>query len=616
MPAEFHLKDAGYEYLVISRRIYFAGMMMFLLGMLIVIRVFFLQVVMHDHFTTLSQHNRVKIQPIAPIRGLIFSSDGVLLANNRPSFSLEIVPEQIKKMDQTISDLATLITIEAKDIERFKKQIKKKHRFVSVPLKFNLSDDEVAKLSVNRHRYPGVEVVAGLNRFYPLAENLAHVSGYVGVINEEELVTLDTSNYKGTTHIGKLGAEQAYESLLHGKVGHRQVEVNATGRIIRVLDRTAPVSGSDIFLTLDVSLQNLAVDALGDKRGSIVALDPNDGSVLAMVSTPGYDPNPFVNGIDSKSYKKLLASKDAPLLNRALQGKYPAGSTIKPFLGLGALDFGLRNIHDETWCQGWYSLSGSTHRYRDWKKEGHGHTNMINAIAQSCDVYFYSLAHEMGIDKLHEFLDKFGFGKKTGIDIIGEVAGLNPSREWKRKAYGQAWFPGETLIVGIGQGLSLITPIHLAVATAAIANKGKMVRPHLFAYARDAISEEVRKLHEPSAIGTVEIQNIEYWQQIIDSMTEVTHGARGTARRVGSGASYRMAGKTGTAQVIAIAQDEEYEVDEVAEELRDHALFIAFAPVESPKIAVAIIVENGGSGSSTAAPIARRLFDHYLQGEG
>ncbi len=586
---------------------------MFLLGMLIVIRVFFLQVVMHDHFTTLSQHNRVKIQPIAPIRGLIFSSDGVLLANNRPSFSLEIVPEQVDEMDKIIEDISSLISIDSNDIERFRKLSKKKHRFVSIPLKFNLSDDEVAKLSVNRHRYPGVDVVAGLNRFYPLAEKMAHVSGYVGVINEEELVVLDASNYKGTTHVGKLGVEQAYEDLLHGKVGHRQVEVNATGRVIRVLDRTAPVSGKNIYLTLDASLQNLAVDALSEKRGAIVALDPVSGGVLALVSSPGYDPNPFVNGIASKAYKRLLDSSDAPLLNRALQGKYPAGSTIKPFLGLGALDYGMRHLLDETWCQGWYSLKGSTHRYRDWKKEGHGHTNMINAIAQSCDVYFYALAHEMGIDKMHEALDKFGFGEKTDIDIVGEVVGLNPSREWKRRAYGQAWFPGETLIVGIGQGSSLVTPIQLAVATASLANRGKLVRPHLFANARDSITNEIVDEYLSTESSTVEIENLEHWQQIINSMTEVMHGARGTARRAASGASYRMAGKTGTAQVIAIAQDEEYEADEVPEELRDHALFIAFAPVEEPKIAMVIIVENGGSGSSSAAPIARRLFDHYLE---
>ncbi len=616
MPPEFHLKDPDYEYRLISRRIYFAGAIMFLLGMLVVIRVFFLQVIMHDHFTTLSQHNRVKIQPIAPIRGLVFSSDKVLLASNRPSFSLEIVPEQVVSIDQTIDELSGLITIKGTDIDRFRDQLRKKHHFVSVPLKFNLNDDEVARLSVNRHRYPGVKVVAGLNRYYPLADNLAHVTGYVGMINEEELNRLDSSNYKGTSRIGKLGVEQAYEEILHGKVGHRQVEVNATGRVIRVLDRTAPVSGNNIYLTLDVSLQNLAVEALAGKRGAIVAIDPRDGGVLALVSAPGYDPNPFVNGIDSRSYRRLLDSRDAPLLNRALQGTYPPGSTIKPFFGLAALDYGLRHLLDETWCPGWYSLKGSTHRYRDWKKQGHGHTDMFKAIAQSCDVYFYALAHDMGIDRMHAVLDKFGFGKKTNIDIVGETTGLNPSREWKRRSQGQVWYPGETLIVGIGQGSALVTPIQLAVATAALANRGKLVQPHLFASARDAITNEIVKRYVPGELKEVDIKDKQQWRMIIDAMVEVMHGQRGTARRAGKGADYKMAGKTGTAQVIAIAQGEEYKADEVAEELRDHALFIAFAPVDDPKIALAIVVENGGSGSSGAAPIARRLFDHYLEDKG
>lgn len=616
MPPEFHLKDPSYEYRLISRRIYIAGLLMFLLGMLIVVRVFFLQVVMNDHFTTLSQHNRVKIQPIAPIRGLIYSSDGILLANNRPSFSLNLIPERVDEMEQTLDELGKLVVLEDTEIARFKKQLKKKRHFASVPLKFNLADDEVARLSVNRHRSPGVEVVAGLNRYYPYAEKMAHVSGYVGMIDEDELGELDTSNYKGTTHIGKLGVEQAYEDLLHGKVGYRQVEVNAAGRIIRLLERTAPVSGKNIYLTLNASLQELAVETLEGKRGAIVAIDPSNGGILALVSSPGYDPNLFVNGIDSKSYRGLLSSKDTPLLNRALQGKYPPGSTVKPFFALGALDYGIRQMADETWCQGWYSLKGSTHRYRDWKKQGHGHINLVNAVAQSCDVYFYALAHEMGIDRAHRLLDRFGFGRRTGIDIKGEVAGLNPSQEWKRRALGQAWYPGETLIIGIGQGSSLVTPIHLAVATSMLANRGRSVKPHLFASARDSITNEVVDTYRPADVEQVSVQNQEYWQHVIDSMTEVMHGVRGTARRVGMKANYRMAGKTGTAQVIAIAQDEEYEADEIPEELRDHALFIAFAPVDEPKIAVSIIVENGGSGSSGAAPIARILFDHYLQEKG
>jgi len=589
---------------------------MFLLGILIIARIFFLQVVMHDHFTTLSQHNRIKIRPIAPIRGLIFSRDGVLLANNRPSFRLEIIPEQVTDINHTIDELNGLIDIDETDIDRFTAQSRNKYRFISVPLKFNLNDDEVAKLSVNRHRYPGVEVVAGLNRYYPLAEKLAHVSGYVGMIDEDDLLNIDSSNYKGTSHIGKLGVEQAYEDLLHGTVGYRQVEVNSSGRVIRRLDRTAPVSGKNIYLTLDVSLHNLAVDALKDKRGAIVAIDPRDGGILALVSSPGYDPNPFVNGIDSKSYKELLASKDTPLLNRAIQGKYPPGSTIKPFFALGALDYGLRNLADETWCRGWYSLSNSTHKYRDWKKEGHGHTSLVSAIAESCDVYFYSLAHDMGIDRAHDLLNKFEFGKRTNIDIVGEVEGLNPSREWKRRSYGQPWYPGETLIIGIGQGSSLITPIHLAVATATIANRGKLMTPHLFASARDSISNEIVDLYEPGDVRIVDIQDANHWQQIIDSMAEVMHGQRGTARRSAAGATYNMAGKTGTAQIIGIAQDEEYDEDLVPEELRDHALFIGFAPVDNPQIALAIIVENGDSGSSGAAPIARILFDHVLQDKG
>jgi penicillin-binding protein 2 len=616
MPPEFHLKDSNYEYRLISRRIYFAGALMFLLGILIIARIFFLQVVMHDHFTTLSQHNRIKIRPIAPIRGLIFSRDGVLLANNRPSFRLEIIPEQVTDINHTIDELNGLIDIDETDIDRFTAQSRNKYRFISVPLKFNLNDDEVAKLSVNRHRYPGVEVVAGLNRYYPLAEKLAHVSGYVGMIDEDDLLNIDSSNYKGTSHIGKLGVEQAYEDLLHGTVGYRQVEVNSSGRVIRRLDRAAPVSGKNIYLTLDVSLHNLAVDALKDKRGAIVAIDPRDGGILALVSSPGYDPNPFVNGIDSKSYKELLASKDTPLLNRAIQGKYPPGSTIKPFFALGALDYGLRNLADETWCRGWYSLSNSTHKYRDWKKEGHGHTSLVSAIAESCDVYFYSLAHDMGIDRAHDLLNKFEFGKRTNIDIVGEVEGLNPSREWKRRSYGQPWYPGETLIIGIGQGSSLITPIHLAVATATIANRGKLMTPHLFASARDSISNEIVDLYEPGDVRIVDIQDANHWQQIIDSMAEVMHGQRGTARRSAAGATYNMAGKTGTAQIIGIAQDEEYDEDLVPEELRDHALFIGFAPVDNPQIALAIIVENGDSGSSGAAPIARILFDHVLQDKG
>ncbi|MFQ5659534.1 MAG: penicillin-binding protein 2 [Gammaproteobacteria bacterium] len=612
MLQKFSVKDLKRETSLIRSRIYIAGFFMLLLGSVVVARIFYLQVIMHDHFTTLSRHNRVKILPIPPTRGLIFSRDKVLLADNRPSFSLEVIPEQVDDLDQLIKRLGVIIKIEGSDIKRFKDQLRKKRRFENVPIRFNLSDEEVARISVNRHLLPGIDVVARLNRYYPLGPNTSHAIGYVGMIDEDEFRNLNASNYRGTSYIGKVGVEKAYEKLLHGSVGYQQVEVNAQGRIIRVLDRTPPVPGKNIYLTLDVSLQNLAVDALGDKRGAIVAIDPRDGSILALVSTPGYDPNLFVNGIDSFSYRKILNSKDTPLLNRALQGKYPPGSTIKPFIGFAALNYGLRTPYEETFCQGWFSIPGRSHRYRDWKKYGHGYVNLDNAIAQSCDVYFYTLAFEMGIDRLYPALQQFGFGKKTGIDIGGEDAGLLPSREWKRRVFGQIWFPGETVIMGIGQGSISVTPIQLATATAAMANRGKTIIPHLLAEVRDPVTgETVRHVGSRGRQAITAAQDT-YWDEIITAMVDVVHGAHGTARRSGLGAAYRFAGKTGTAQIVGMPQDEEEQIEDLPEELLDHALFIAFAPVEAPRIAVAIIVENGGHGSRSAAPIARRLFDHYF----
>ncbi|MCZ6527090.1 MAG: penicillin-binding protein 2 [Gammaproteobacteria bacterium] len=615
MSREFSLKDTRREKSLVGSRIYAAGLIMLLLGLMLLGRIFYLQVIKHEHFTTLSQHNRVKILPLSPIRGLIFSRDGVLLADNRPSFSLEIIPELVDDMDQIIEQLERIVSIEQTDIKRFRQQLKKKRRFESVPLKFSLSDEEVARVSVNRHLYPGVDVVARLNRYYPAGENIAHAVGYVGMIDENDLKQLNTSNYIGTTHIGKVGIEKAYEDILHGRVGYQQVEVNAQGRVVRVLDRTPPQTGRNIHITLDVSLQNVAVEALAGKRGAIVAIDPRDGSILVLVSSPSYDPNLFVNGIDYFSYNKLL-TEGTPLLNRALQGKYPPGSTIKPFIGLAVLNLGLRTVYDETWCPGWFTLPGHAHRYRDWKKQGHGHMSLLNAIAQSCDVYFYTLASELGINRLHTALAEFGFGEKTGIDIGGESAGLLPSRQWKRKALGQVWFPGETVIVGIGQGAALTTPLQLATATAAIATRGRMIPPHLLDETHEPVNNETIDLITVVNKRKIKLIESEYWDDIINAMTEVVHGTRGTARKTGLNAQYRFAGKTGTAQVIGIAQDEQQRKDEekkdIPEKFRDHALFIAFAPVNDPKIAVAIVIENSGSGSSIAAPIARRLFDHYL----
>ena len=611
MGLKFTLKDKEEESRLVHFRIYIAVAIILLLVMVLVVRLFYLQVVRHEHFITLSQSNRVKVLSIPPIRGLIFSRDDVLVADNQPSFSLELIPEQINSLDDTIVRLSALINIAEESVSRFEKLRRGKRRFESIPLKFKLTEDEVARFSAERHKFPGVVVIARSYRHYPEKTGLVHVLGYVGRIDEKELEEIDESDYLGTSHIGKLGVEKAYENRLHGSVGYQQVEVNAQGRIIRVLERTPPEPGQNVHLTLDHSLQNEAAKIMQGRRGSIVAIDPDNGDILALVSSPAYDPNPFVNGIDSKSYNALLNATDAPLINRALNGKYPPGSTVKPFLAIAALAFGLRETDQTTWCKGWYSLKGHEHRYRDWKKGGHGQVDLNYAILQSCDVYFYSLAHDLGITKLNKALTNFGYGLKTGIDIGGESSALVPSADWKRRVLNQPWYPGETLIAGIGQGYVLATPLQLAIATAALANHGKRVLPRLVYKTSDPISGESTLL-PVQAPEPVESYKKEYWDVVIQAMQDVVHGERGTARRSGANAAYKFAGKTGTAQVAGIGQDEKYDKDNVPEHLRDHALFIAFAPVETPKIALAIIIENGGGGSSTAAPIARQLLDNYL----
>ena len=597
---------------LVHSRIYLTAALILAVTLVILLQVFYLQIIRHDHFTTLSKSNHIKILPVVPSRGLIFSSDGVMLADNRPSFTLELVPERVADVETVIDQLKRLVAITPDDIERFRELRKRSRRFEGIPLRFNLSDEEVALVSVNRHLLPGIDVVANLSRHYPLAESLSHTLGYVGMIDEGEFRKLNKSNYRGTTYIGKSGIEKAYEGLLHGHVGYQQVEVNAQGRKIREIYREPPEPSKNLYLTIDASLQVLAVQALNDRRGAIVAMDTRSGAVLVSASSPGYDPNLFIDGIDKKVYAELLQSKGTPLLNRTLQGKYPPGSTIKPMLALGSLNLQTREPGAETWCPGWYSLRGSTRRYRDWKKEGHGHVDMVNAIAQSCDVYFYVLARDMGIEKIHRTLTGFGFGAPTGIDIGGEASGLVPSTRWKQEALGQPWYPGETLIAGIGQGATLVTPMQLAMATAVIANRGKLVRPFLLSEVRDSTTGQLVIKAPVQADKTIVSADVEDWNVIIHSMEEVLHGKRGTARGSGAGAEYHIAGKTGTAQVIGIAQDEEYDEDEIPEELRDHALFIAFAPVEAPEIAMAVIVENGGGGSRTAAPIARELLDHYF----
>lgn len=606
------IKDSARETRIVRVRVVAACFGILLLAGVLALRMVQLQVLEYEHFSTLSEDNRVKIVPLAPTRGLIYDRNGVELAQNTPTFTLEIVPENVDNMDELLAELGRLVEITAADIERFHGMLKKKRRFQSVPLRYRLNEEEVARFSVNRHRFSGADVHARLTRSYPLGASGVHLLGYVASMNEEDLQSVDAAEYRGTTHIGKTGVEQAYESLLHGKPGLQRVETNAQGRILRVLERTDPTPGSNIHLTIDASLQAVAERALGAENGAVVAVDPATGGLLAFASTPVYDPNPFVDGIDKKTYQGLLASPERPLFNRALNGQYPPGSTVKPFVGLAGLELEKVTADHELFCPGWFRLPGRERRYRDWKKWGHGKVDLPTSIIQSCDVYYYTLAREMGIDELHNYLALFGFGRRTGIGLNGESAGLMPSAEWKRRAKGQAWFPGETIITGIGQGFTLATPLQLAMATATLSTRGVRLRPQVLYRRDDALNLGTADL-VPETLETISPRVENNWQIIIDAMTDVVHGKKGTARRIGVGATYRIAGKTGTAQVFGIAQNEEYDAEKVDKKLRDHALFIAFAPVHSPRIALAVLVENGGSGSKIAAPIARKVMDHYFQ---
>jgi len=605
------LKDKARESLLLRNRVIVALLVVLTLTVGLLVRLVYLQVLSHDLFATLSENNRVKIVPIPPTRGLIFDRNGVVLAQNQPSFTLEVVPEAVEDMEATLQGLAEIVDLREADLERFRRLLKGRRRFEGIPLRFRLDEEDVARFAVNRHRFPGVDIEARLTRHYPLGPAGAHVVGYVGRIDEQELQRLDAADYSGTSHLGKTGVEKAYEDELHGKVGFKHVETNAQGRTLRVLERSAPVPGNDLELNIDVLLQATAEQALGSENGAVVAIEPQTGAVLALVSTPTFDPNLFVNGIDAEDYAALQTSVDRPLFNRALRGQYPPGSTVKPFMALIGLETEATTPDEETWCGGFYQLPGRSHRYRDWKRVGHGHVDMNTAIQQSCDVYFYELALELGIDRMHDFMSRFGFGRETGVDIGGEVAGVMPSREWKRRMRNQPWYPGETLITGIGQGFTLTTPLQLAEATASLALRGRRLQPRVVRALSDP-ETGARSILPVAELPPVVAKLDSHWNRIIQGMVDVAHSARGTARRIGKDSPYHIAGKTGTAQVFGIGQDEKYDAEQLDKRLRDHALFIAFAPVEKPRIAVAVLVENGGSGSRAAAPIARRVLDHYL----
>lgn len=605
------LKDDYSEARLIQRRLIVAAIFVLVMMSMVLARLYVLQVVEHDHFSTLSNSNRVRLKALPPTRGLIYDRNGVVLADNLPAYRLEIVREEVEDLGATLLGLQEYVEISDFEIKKFEQASQRRRPFESVPLLLNLSDDEVARLAVNLHRFKGVEINARLTRNYPLGKHAVHALGYVGRIDERDLSRVDEASYAGSSHIGKLGLEKYYENDLHGEVGFQRVEVNAAGRTLRVLDEQPPIAGHNLHLTIDSALQQLAEDLFANERGSVVALDPTNGEILALVSMPSFDPNLFVNGISFKDYSALRDSSQRPLFNRALTGQYPPGSTTKPFFGLAGLEYSVIGHKQTVFCGGYYLLPNEERRYRDWKKEGHGKMNLDDAITQSCDVYFYDLSYSLGIDRMSEFMKQFGFGRKTDIDSTGEQPGLMPSREWKRQARGMPWFPGETLITGIGQGALLATPLQLASGTGALAMKGKRFRPHLVRSIEYPADHQELKI-EPQLAGEYVLKKTLNWQHVIDAMVNVVHGLRGTAHRISRGALYKIAGKTGTAQVFGIAQDEEYDEENVAKRLRDHALFVGFAPADDPKIALSVIVENGGHGSSTAAPIARQMMDAYL----
>lgn len=612
MAQNMTLKDTAREVRVYSARTAVAVLVTSIALTLVLGRYFSLQVTDFEIYRTQSERNRVQLQALPPKRGLIFDRNGILLADNRPSHTLSLIPERVDDMDDTLRRLGELVALSDDDVEEFRRKLERRRPYDPIPLRFQLLEDEQARVAVNRHALPGVVVEAQLLRHYPHGELLAHVLGYVGRINENELETLDTSDYRGTFHIGKVGLERYYEGRLHGEVGYQNVETNAHGRVLRVLDRFAPVPGVDIALHLDLDLQRTAMQVLGDQRGALVALDVATGGVLAMASTPSYDGNLFVNGISSRAYSALRDSPDVPLFNRAVQGQYPPGSTVKPLIALAGLQSELVTPETTVPDPGWYRLPGSSRRYRDWTLSirGTGHAAQVDlnmAIAESCDVYFYDLARRLGIDPMHDYLAPFGLGSRTGVDTTGERAGVLPSSRWKREALNQVWYPGETLSAGIGQGYMLSTPLQLAVATATLANRGKFQTPRLVRQ----VGDEAPETPAPHYVDAAP----EHWDAIYQGMRDVVHGARGTARSVARGMTYNMAGKTGTSQVIGIAQDAVYDEDAVAERHRHHGLFIAFAPIDAPQIAVAVIVENGG-GSSAAYPMARTVIDAWLTREG
>lgn len=610
MPNPIPLKDHDKEKGLVNRRLLVCGLLVLALALSLVARLYFLQVIQYDYHSTVSENNRVHVLPIAPERGLVYDRNGVVLADNRPSFNLTLTRERAgnsAQVQQVLDTLAQILHLSDEQRHEFDKDLKRsRHPFEPVTLMYELTEEQIADIAVNQFRLPGLDVDAQFVREYPQGELFAHSLGYVGRINEHEAKTLDQTEYRGTQSVGKTGVERFYEPQLHGHVGFEEVETNAQGRVMRVLRHTDPVPGQNITLSLDINLQRAAEKALDGRRGAIVALDPNTGEVLAMVSEPGFDPNLFVTGISFKQYTALRDSIDRPLFNRVLRGLYAPGSTIKPEVAIAGLDSGVINAGTRIYDPGYYQLPNYDHKYRNWNRSGDGWVDLYSAIMRSNDVYFYETAHRLGIDRLHDYLSRFGIGQKVSLDMFEEAPGLMPSEQWKRATRRQPWFPGETLILGIGQGYMQVTPLQLAQATSLIASKGIWHRPHL------AQTIGGQPPVDTNPMPNIVLHDPNEWEQVNRGMQAVLHDPRGIARQSAVNAQYRIAGKSGTAQVVAIRQGERYNRNKTAERNRDNALFVGFAPAEKPQIVVAVMIENGEAGGRVAGPVVREVLDAWL----
>lgn len=623
MPETLTIKDHSYESQILVDRVVVGVSVILVLLLVLLVRLFYLQVIQHGAYTTLSDNNRIHTRTLQPVRGLILDRHGQLIADNVPAFTLALVKEYIKDLDLTVERIRQIIPVSDAELQSFKKRLKQSRRpFESVPLLFKLDEEEIARISVNLYDLPGVGVEARLVRHYPLGPVMAHAVGSVRRINMDDMKNLDKVAYSGTDHMGKRGVEKFYEHLLLGRVGYQRVESNARGRILKTLEETLPVPGLNLKLHVDTRLQRAAIDALEGRRGVVVAIEPATGGILAMVSNPSYDPNLFISGIDQQTYAALRDSRDTPLFNRALQGQYEPGSTLKPFIALAALEGGFIDADYTIQDPGWFKLPMNNRLYRDWNWTkrgygGHGQVHLQKSIYRSCNVYYYELATRLGIDSIHSYLSYFGFGEVTSVDLPEAKTGLLPSREWKRRARKQPWYPGDTVNMGIGQGSMLVTPLQLATAVAVLANRGRFVQPRMLMDAEGGAPEYYANMPD------IQISDEKHWHTVLEAMQMVVHrgnqgyGENGTAwAYIGRKIDYQMAGKSGTAQVVGIKQGEEYEEEELDERLRKHAWFVAFAPYEQPGIAIAVLVENGGGGSSIAAPVVKKIVDSYLLGSG